>query len=76
MKILATKEEQFLTDAKGRRTGVVLDLKTYYRLLEAEEELSDISAYDSARPKVALELKSGRFTRLKDYRAGRKSRGK
>jgi hypothetical protein len=29
MKALAAKEEQFLTDAKGKRTGVVLDLQTY-----------------------------------------------
>ena len=39
MKLLAAKEEQFLTDAKGKRTGVVLDLQTYAHLREAEEEL-------------------------------------
>jgi len=70
MKTLAAKEGQFLTDAKGKRTGVVLNLKTYQRLLEAEEELSDIQAYDSALPKVALELKAGRYTTLEHYRAG------
>jgi len=40
MKTLAAKEEQFLTDAKGKRTGVVLDLQTYEHLREAEEELA------------------------------------
>ncbi len=47
MKALAAKEEQFLTDAKGKRTGVVLDLQTYEHLREAEEELADIQAYDA-----------------------------
>jgi hypothetical protein len=47
MKILAANEEQFLTDAKGKRTGAVLDLQAYERLLEAKEELADIRAYDS-----------------------------
>ena len=33
MSMLADKE-QFLTDANGKRTGVVLDLATYERLRE------------------------------------------
>jgi hypothetical protein len=49
MKTLVVKEEQFLTDAKGKRTAVVLDLQTYQHLREAEEELADIQAYDSTR---------------------------
>lgn len=76
MKTLAAKQEQFLTDAKGKRTGVVLNLKTYQRLLEAEEELADIHAYDSTLPKVALELKAGRYTTLEHYRTGRNHKSK
>jgi hypothetical protein len=53
------KEEQFLTDAKGKRTGVVLDLNTYERLREAEEELAELQAYDAARPKALSEIASG-----------------
>ena len=41
MKTLALKE-QFVTDAGGKRLGVLLDLATYERLREAEEELADI----------------------------------
>ena len=69
MKVPASKEEQFLTDAKGKRTGVLLNLDTYERLCEAEEELADIQAYDAARPKVSADLKAGNFTTLADYRA-------
>lgn len=51
--------------------GVLLDLKTYDRLREAEEDLADIRAYDEARAEVSAELKSGQFTALADYRTGR-----
>ena len=51
MKALVLQEEQFVTDGKGKRVGVLLDLKTYDRLREAEEELADVRAYDAARPK-------------------------
>ena len=75
MKTLA-KEEQFLTDAKGRRTGVILDLKTYEQLREAEEELADIHAYDALRDRTHSEIAAGNFMTLKSYRAGRGRKAK
>ena len=71
MKALVLKDEQFVTDAKGKPVGVLLDLKTYERLREAEEDLADIRAYDAARPKVTADLKSGQFSTLTSYRAKR-----
>jgi hypothetical protein len=76
MKTLATKEEQFLTDAKGKRTGVVLDLQTYERLREAEEDLAEIRAYDSARDRAHSEIAAGQFATLVAYRAGRERKAK
>lgn len=75
MKPLAVKE-RFLTDAGGKRVGVLLDLATYERLREAEEELADIQAYDAARPKVMAEIDRGRSATLDEYRVhrARKSR--
>ena len=75
MKIAALKE-QFVTDAKGKRVGVLLDLKTYAQMREAQEELADIQAYDAARPKIGAELARGDFTTLADYQAGRGRNGK
>lgn len=49
MKALVLKDEQFVTDAKGQRVGVLLDLKTYKRLREAEEDLAEIRAYDASQ---------------------------
>jgi hypothetical protein len=76
MKTLASKEEQFVTDAKGKRTGVVLDLITYQHLREAEEELAEIEAYDAARPKVLSEVAAGHFVALGEYRAARAHKSK
>jgi hypothetical protein len=71
MKALVLQEEQFVTDGKGKRVGVLLDLKTYDRLREAEAELADVRAYDAAKPKVVVDVKAGRFSTLADYRAKR-----
>jgi hypothetical protein len=76
MKALVLNEETFVTDAKGNRVGVVIDLETYQRLREAEEDLADVRAYDQARPKVAEELRAGQATTLADYRAGRGRKSK
>lgn len=73
MKATALKE-QFLTDAGGKRVGVLLDLNTYQRLREAEEELADIAAYDAASPKVTAEVRAGRCSTLAEYRASRASK--
>jgi len=70
MKATALKE-QFLIDAGGKRVGVLLDLNTYERLREAEEELADIAAYDAAKPKVMAEVRAGRCATLAEYRANR-----
>ncbi len=40
---------QFIIDQRGRRIRAVLPLKRYRELLEAEEELEAIRAYDQAR---------------------------
>jgi hypothetical protein len=76
MKTLVTKGERFLTDAKGKRTGVVLDLKTYDYLREAEEELADIHAYDALQDRAHSEIAAGRGATLTTYRARRGRKGK
>ena len=74
MKTLAVKDEQFLTDAKRKRTGVVLDLQTYEHLREAEEELADIHAYNTLHDRAHSEIAAGQCATLTSYRASRKSK--
>ena len=76
MKALAAKEEQFLTDANGKRTGVLLNLNTYERLREAEEELADIHAYDALHDRAHSEIAAGQCTTLTSYRRNRKRKAK
>lgn len=42
---------QFLIDVKGKKTGVLLSIKDYKKLMEELEELDDIKAYDKAKKK-------------------------
>lgn len=76
MTVLVAKEEQFLTDAKGKRTGVLLDLKTYEHLREAEEELADIHAYDALHKRAHAEIAAGQSVTLTSYRANRGRKAK
>ena len=69
-------KEQFLTDAKGKRTGVAPDLATYECLREAEEELADIQAYDALRDRAHSEIATGQFETFKSHRTSRKRKAK
>lgn len=40
--------EKYITDEKGNRIGVLLDIEEYQRLLDESEELEAIRAYDLA----------------------------
>jgi hypothetical protein len=66
--------EQFVTDSQGNRVAVVLDIATYERLREAEEDLADIRAFDEAWPQAQADLKSGNVIDLDDYITERAAR--
>ncbi len=42
-------KEQFVVDESGNRTAVLLAIDRYSELLEAQEELESICAYDAAK---------------------------
>lgn len=42
-------ETQFLTDKKGNKTGVLLSMKQYNKLIEKLEDLEDVRLYDEAK---------------------------
>lgn len=43
------KEPQFLTNAKGERIKVVIDIDEYEKLIEDAEDREDVRAYDEAK---------------------------
>jgi len=40
---------RYVVDGKGKKTGVILGIKDYQRILDELEELESIRAYDSAK---------------------------
>lgn len=76
MKTVLEDKKQFIVDASGERVGVLLDLPTYERLREAQEELDDIRTYDAAAPRVKAEIARGDFITLTDYRKARAAKRK
>ncbi len=42
-------KEQFVVDENGNRTAVLLEIERYKKLLEAQEELESINAFDQAK---------------------------
>jgi hypothetical protein len=46
---MMTAGAQFVVDEHGNRTAVLLDLQRYRELLEAQEELEEVRAYDDAK---------------------------
>jgi hypothetical protein len=46
---MSVNKELFVVDESGNRTAVLLDVGRYFELLEAQEELESIRAYDEAK---------------------------
>jgi hypothetical protein len=46
---MSIAKEQFVVDESGNRTAVLLDIERYFELLEAQEELESIRAFDEAK---------------------------
>ena len=44
-----TTTDQFVVDASGNKSAVLIDIDRYEMLLEAREELDAIRAYDEAK---------------------------
>ncbi len=42
-------KEKYVVDEKGKRVGIMLDMKEYQKILLALEELDSIRAYDRAK---------------------------
>ncbi len=42
-------KEQFVVDESGNRKAVLLAIERYFELLEAQEELESLRAYDAAK---------------------------
>ncbi len=46
---MSTNKEQFVIDESGNKTAVLMEVDRYAELIEAQEELESIRAYDDAK---------------------------
>jgi hypothetical protein len=46
---MSANKEQFVIDESGNKTAVLIEIERYSELLEAQEELALIRAYDEAK---------------------------
>lgn len=42
-------QPQFITDSQGKRTGVILSMEEYNRLMELIEDAEDVALYKAAK---------------------------
>jgi hypothetical protein len=54
---MASLQEQFTTDAKGRKTGVILSLRRYQKLMEDLHDLAIVAERRSEEPISLQEMK-------------------
>jgi hypothetical protein len=54
---MSTVQEQFVTDAKGKKTGVILSLKRYQKLIEDLHDLAVVAERRDEIPVSFEELK-------------------
>jgi hypothetical protein len=59
---------QYITDASGQRTSVVISMTNWQKILEMVEELEDIRMYDEAKNRQETRMS------LTEYLATRKTR--
>lgn len=65
---------KYIIDSKGKRTGVVLDVKTYEEILELIDDYNCAKAYDESKPIVDKEIARGEFTTLDELLESRKKK--
>jgi mRNA-degrading endonuclease RelE of RelBE toxin-antitoxin system len=67
---------QFLYDADGNKTAVLLDIRVYQQLLEDLEMKADVEAFDKAKPVIDAEIARGEFITIETYTEKWKQRHK
>lgn len=63
----AVKNQKYIVDRKWKKVSVLMDTKTFDRMVDDLEELEDIRAYDKAKAKVTKESRNGDAVTLDEY---------
>lgn len=66
--------KKYITDVKGNKTAVILDLKVYEQLVDEIDELNCALGYDQAKRENEKDILAGKFITLEDFIAKRHNR--
>ena len=67
---------QFITDASGTKTGVILSIKDYDRLMDELDEAHTVKLYDTAKSeKLTFQPINDAFNRIENRRNKRRVSG-
>lgn len=66
-------KKKYVVDIKGRKTAVILDIKSYEKLIGEMDELNCALGFDQAKRENEEDLKKGNSITLNDFVAKRKS---
>lgn len=59
--------KKYIIDAKGKKTGIILDLKTYGQLLDEIDELNCALGFDQAKKENLKDLSTGNAITLEEF---------
>ncbi len=61
------QKKKFIINKSGKPTDVILDIKTYEKVIEELDELYCIREYDKAKKTTDSEINKGEYVTLDDY---------
>ena len=67
-------KKKFVTDANGKKTAVILEMKIFEKLIDEIDELNCALGYDQSKKENELDLKSGNSITLEELISKRKTR--
>lgn len=70
----ARMKKQFITDDRGNRVAVVLDIKTYDEMQDAIDDYHCKRAYEKAKPSTDAEIAAGKYVTIEEYVTKRRTR--
>ncbi len=68
------QRRQFVHDERGKCIGVILDLSTYEKMIEAQEDLEDIRDFDEYASRALAEYRRGEYVTLKEFKRQAKAK--
>ena len=63
------QKQQYIIDDNGKRLAVVLDLKTYEKMMDDLDDYYCQRAYNEAKPVTDRQISNGEFVTLKELKA-------